>query len=272
VTVSEDRDKRRVVLERYFAAQAAFTDSLNALDDDAGAGRFRETRHRVSALREEYRRMVPVVRLSRCPHTGMVVSHSIDPWGLDGPWWNYRAFVRPPERLPSTYFALSGAVALDLARVERTPFVVRPGPGQPYVLPRILAHDAIKAVVSTIDVGPHRAYPILYFADPMILDLGRVNAWATDQYHFVDAEGVLCRASWEPDAADADFELETWIDAGGLLWIAPGDTTLTLRSDIRACPYLRLDGGRAFRRLVDGDVSVDSGDVTPPQPTKGTAR
>ncbi len=51
-----------------------------------------------------------------------------------------------------------------------------------------------------------------------------------------------------------DFELAPWIQAGKLLWIAPGDDALALRSDVDACPYLALPGHRGITRLQDGEA------------------
>ena len=51
-----------------------------------------------------------------------------------------------------------------------------------------------------------------------------------------------------------DFDLSSWIGAGKLLWIGPGDTSLELRSDVEECPYLDLDGRREMSRIQDGKV------------------
>ena len=109
-------------------------------------------------------------------------------------------------------------------------------------------------------VGAHQAYPIIYFGDPPPTDplAGRANDWGRDDFQFLDGAGELYRGRYEPAIDEVDFELAAWIREGKLLWIAPGDATLTLRSDVRACPYVGLTGVRAFQRVYGGHVWTDA--------------
>lgn len=208
---------------------------------------------RLSELWDRCETGVPVLPLSRCPYTGAEVRHSIDTYGLDGLWWDYHAPVRPPESLPSTYFALAGAVKLG-STLEEFPFLCRPGPEVPYVVPRLLGQPEIRAVISTVEVGNHRAFPTFYFADPFPGYISRVNTWGTAQFWFNDEEGNWVWDAVEDEAADFDFDLEPWIRSGKLLWIAPGDEHLRLRAHARACPYLGLEGRRFPMHLTLGLV------------------
>jgi hypothetical protein len=255
---------RDTLLDEYFAVQRELADVIKSLDEPAtpaAIDRFGTLRNRLGELRESYRRSLPERPLSRCPLTGHVLRYSIDTLGLNGLWWDYYGFVRQSDPVPPSFFALTGALALQ-GPLERTTFVSRPGPETPFVIPRILAHEAVRAVVSHCRVGRHRAYAVSYFADPAPFDLARVNTWGTDQYTFLNPFGALCRAQLEPTAADMDFDLERWIRAGKLLWIAAGDQTLVLRSDARRCPYLRLDGRRELASIWDGKVWLDSQDTS----------
>ncbi|MFQ5500666.1 MAG: hypothetical protein ACE5EQ_00010 [Phycisphaerae bacterium] len=196
---------------------------------------------RVMDLNCQYQTSLPVVPLSRCPFTGEVLRHSIDLFGIDGPWWNYQVPARPVEELPSTYFALAGSLKLN-REPDAVPFLCKPGPEVPYVVPHLIGQPEIKAVISSIAVGPHEGFPIFYFSQPTRYEILRVNTWGLDCYVAEDPYGAGYSAQTYDVEADYDFDLEKWIRGGKLLWIAPGDRSLTLRSTTGSCPYLGLEG------------------------------
>jgi hypothetical protein len=211
-----------------------------------------------AGLLSRYLDGLPRRRLSRCPFTGEVLSMRIDDFGLDGFFWNNSAPRRPEQEFPETYFALDGALKLHGAP-EKSSLLCCPGPDAPYVLPRLLWYDEIKAVISCIHIGPHTAYPIVYYADPAPEGAYRVNDWGTEHY-------------WEPGTPDPelftpglyidvpakpremDFGLEPWIKSGKLLWIAPGDESLTLHGHASGCPYLDLPGSRNPKYIQNGET------------------
>jgi hypothetical protein len=204
----------------------------------------------VGQLLENYAAAVPRVPVSRCPFSGDVVWRSVDLAGLDGPWWEYDGVVRPIDRLPATHFAFTGALALA-ADVEDVDELRKPGPGAPFVLPRLLVHDAITAVLSALPVGQHRGYVIYYFAEQPPNGALRANDWGADRHWFDD--GV----HWDQifDDADAyDYDLAPWIERGRLRWIHPSDSELELRRGLNGCPFLDLDGPRHPQRLEAGEV------------------
>ncbi|MDO8688676.1 MAG: hypothetical protein Q7R39_01445, partial [Dehalococcoidia bacterium] len=139
-------------------------------------------------------------------------------------------------------------------QIEEFPFVCKPGPGLPYVVPRLLKLPEVKAVVSSLQVGPHQAFPIFYYARPVPYGVERINTWGADDYGFLDGSGNYRWSSTPEAPEDFDFGLEEWIKTGKLLWIPPGDPGLTLRSDVRRCPYLSLDGERSVRYIQNGRV------------------
>jgi hypothetical protein len=136
------------------------------------------------------------------------------------------------------------------------------GPEAPYLVPRLLEREEIKAVVSSISVARHQAYPVFYFADP-IPKMDRVNNWGANHYTHLDGRGLLWPIAAEPAPHELDFELERWIRAGKLLWIAPGDRNLALRGDVSLCPYLGLPGRRSRLCVQEGKVWT-AADVLPP--------
>jgi hypothetical protein len=212
----------------------------------------------IRQLLERYLEGLPVRELSRCPFTGEKLSLAIDDLGLDGLWWNADAPKRPENELPATWFALDGALKLG-GELEKAPFLCCPGPDVPFVLPRLLEHIQVKAVISAVQIGVHTAYPIVYYADPMLYGETRVNDWGTERYW---ETGSLIPELWTPgqyvsltpDASEYDFDLKPWIKAGKLLWIAPGDESLTLHGHASHCPYLNLPGSRRLKFIRDGEV------------------
>lgn len=243
-------DERRALLEELFAIGARL-DAAAAEGPDAEADRAR-----FAELRREYRERLPRLTLSRCPLTNAPYEHSFDPDGLDGPWWDYRSPNRPLEMLQGTVVAFTGAIRLG-EPLERAPFLCRPGPGAPFVVPRILRHEHARAVIWSLPIGAHTAYAIVYFADPLQPDIEPFNDWGTDFYQF---ESDVDRMGWDQadeEASDYDFELEKYLASGQLLWIAPGDDTMTLRHGVEGCPYLDLEGSRLPQLLQDGEVWYD---------------
>ncbi len=250
-------DRRAALLAEHARAERALADVRDLADRATGDTTRRLLAHVamyggiVDALGEAYRESVPVRALSRCPLTGAEVRQSLDGSGIDGLWWRYVAPVRPRTALPPTVFSFSGALALA-PRIERTSFLVKPGPGAPFVVPALLADPGAVAVISQVPVGRHTGYAIFYFADPSC-DPPRLNDWGTDGYLVPSATG---RPGWGArleDASEYDFALAPWIARKRLRWIAPGDAALTLRDDA-ACPFVDPGGTRALQRIQDGEV------------------
>jgi hypothetical protein len=231
-------------------------------------------RSKISDALDLYRLNVPVLPLSRCPITRQVAYHSIDVYGLDGLWWDNQVPIRPVDVLPSTFIMVLGALKLGPS-LEKAPFPVRPGPEAPYVVPEVLSNPNVKAVVSTVKVGVHTAYPIFYYGLDWEKDLEPMNNWGANHWSYLDRDGNLryneygvipiSDDSYLEDLEEApdddeedveytvDYDLRRWLEEGKLLWIAPGDQTFTLREGASGCPYLDLPGSRVFSLIVDGE-------------------
>jgi hypothetical protein len=240
-----DAMSRRWTAEPYYEALARMRETGDA-----------EATRAVTSLEEAYLESVPRLALARCPFTGAELIHSLETRGLDGLWWRYDNPVRPLEEPLPTLFALTGAVKLA-REVERFPFLCKPGPEVPFVVPRLLQAQSMRAVVSQVEIGSHQGFAIAYFADPIAEALTRFNDWGTDHYETVDGWSSMIE-----DVERLDFDVGSWISTGKVAWIAPGDRELRLRDEIDGCPYLGLDGRRSF-------VRVQGGDVWAPKPTGG---
>jgi hypothetical protein len=263
MTVSE----RAELLARHTVAHARQSDLLAVVSRDPEQAppdvlqELNALGEEIGGLWERYLAALPIVTLSRSPLSGDLLEYAIDTVGVDGLWWNYNQPLRPLQQLPADFVGLAGALQVG-DPVEKTPFEVRPGPEVPYVVPRLLALPGVRAVVSQVQIGPHTGYTIAYFAEHPEQVTHRVNTWGTDFYEIVDAQGVL---TWSRDgdtaALNRDADLKPWMEAGKLLWIQPGDTSMILRSDARPCPFLVLKGSRLDCTLFDGIRTEDEPDV-----------
>jgi hypothetical protein len=219
-------------------------------------------RDELKPLQAWYRGWVPRVPVARCPHSRQVVAFPVDTVDLDGWFWEYDLPVRPYhwDELPPTWLAMAGAMRLrePLASV---PFEARPGPEVPYVIPRILdRREDVRAVIAEIPVGPHTGWAITYFALGQI-QAKLVSTWGEATYHWRSDDGRWHweDGGWTPEYfdfkyGDNDYDLGPWLRSGKLLWIAPGDTELTLRSGEAGCPYTGLSGSRHMSHIRDGRI------------------
>jgi hypothetical protein len=254
MTLSPER--RRALLDEYFALYRRLEElghepTLGSARSKKRAAAFADFSREID-LRQEYVEGLPVRALSRCPFTGELLRISIDDAGLDGLWWRFEGASRPKDDVPATFFALAGAVHLR-GEVVAAPFLAKPGPEVPYIIPRLLALPSVRAVLSSVAIGQHEGYAIAYFADPIPTTAPRCNTWGANEYRDADDDGDGWHSVME-DPDDYDFELAPWLADGRLLWIGPGDEWLVRREGAEDCPYLGLPGRRSVLRIQDGRV------------------
>lgn len=231
--------ERADLIGRFMAAR----DRAEAGDPSAAQDRL--------AVAHDYEAATPIVSLSRSPVDGEVFETSLDTFGLDGMWWAYDYDYRPYVEPITSMFAWTGSMQLD-GPVDAVQVKAMVGPEVPFVLERILDHPAITAVVSSVLVGEHVGYPVVYYVDgPPPLDIERVNDWGHTTYSIVRADGSPSSGQATEYDFGKDFELGQWLDRGKLQWIAPGDIDLTLRSGRAGCPFVDLPGERR-RQYIEG--------------------
>ncbi len=239
--------ERAAILARFRAGWETIDRARELHDAEA------EARREMAEAAEAYVDAVPIVVLSRSPFTGEVFETSLDIDGIDGLWWaydyDYRPWVEPPRGL----FAWTGALKLG-GPIPTWSLKAMVGPEVPFVVPRILDHPAIRAVVSSVLVGEHVGFPIVYYADPVPPDLERVDDWGHRFYSFVRPDGTPASAHSVQNDAAKDYDLGPWLDRGKLQWIVPGDLTLELVGGRDGCPYLDLPGERRRRYVQEGDT------------------
>jgi hypothetical protein len=203
--------------------------------DSAAYRQARAAYAEVVAVEDEYFRRLPRVVMAVCPFCTQALHRSFDPFGLDGFWW--RSDAQPDEPAPCLHFcALLGAVDLTAPAPPRH-FDVHPGPAVPFVVPRLLEHQGMTAVVSQLPLEGGVAYPIAYFAPrrPPVQTL--TAGWGRTNHVYTTQLGVH---GWRAAGEEMDFDLGKWIAAHRLRWCAPGTTQL----GDGACPYLDLPGER----------------------------
>jgi hypothetical protein len=256
-------EERADLLARYFTAYARWRDldfALSAVKNSGADPRVPEL-ERLSRdlmeLRDQYRGGLPFLPVSRCPFSAQVLYHSVDPYGIDGLWWDYDAPIRPVENYPPTFHSMTGALGLA-EPVENAPFTCAPGPGIPYVVPEVLSSPSVRAVVSALTVGRHRGYVIAYYSEVNPLPVPRLSTWGSSQWNVLDTRGTFSWGSGIITSAQCDFDLTPWIRNEKLLWIQPGDSGLTLRNGEAGCPFLALAGTHGRQLIRNGKIQFIS--------------
>jgi hypothetical protein len=208
---------------------------------------------RRDAINQRYRELLPDVTVARCPHSGEVVRWPIDTMGLDAWFWDYLTPVRrTAQPLPHAWIAMAGAMRLA-DPVEHPPFAVVPGPDVPFVVPRILNADGVRAVIAEVPVGAHTGWAVSYFG-PSPENVPLVNVWGANTYPVFE-DGVWTGWDWDrPRVSQYDFALSEWLRSGKLLWIEPGDDSATLREGPDGCPFVDLPGQRRITVIRNGVV------------------
>jgi len=243
------RDERDRLLREYRAAERRFAEDFDQWSREDVR---REDKAR-QVLLQSYSRCLPEVSVSRCPFTGRALAFPFDIFGLDGMWWASDGVV-PARRVSASHFRLVlGAIDFHGREPHEAASNGRvlPGPGAPFVVPRLLEDPAITCVSSSLAL-PHgdTAYVMAYFSSQVGRPGLAHQSWARETFSGVDEDGN----EWWSMATDPwDFDLERWIRAGRLQWIEPDDPTLTLKQAGR-CPYLALPGVRAPQCIESGRV------------------
>ena len=207
-------------------------------------------------LRAQYLETLTSVPIARNPFDSKQVELALDVFGLDGPFWDADRPARPITTGAPGFVVLTGAMRLDRTRLRRFSHLCLPGPEVPYVLPALLGKGGISAVLRTVAIGPHQGFAVAYFNRQPGEPRPIANQWG-QRRHWDRQEGAPLHRIASDGTAVPDFELEPWIARGKLSWIAPGDPTLTLRSDVEDCPFIGLEGERHFQQVQFGTAAPE---------------
>ncbi len=249
------KERRQELVRAIDALDAEATQQLDANRGRGLTPRFHELRDQQAVVEDVLLAELPMLALSRCPFCGFVAEQAFDPYGIDGLWWRGPRAIREAEAPPRCphYFCFTGALALARP-VDMLPFDVAPGPEVPFVVPSILEHPGMRVVISSTPVGRHTGYPIFYYGDPIIPETSGLNDWGHHLWTSYDdgkPGGSAGRLLFDNEC---DYALAPWVARGKVLYILPGDDTLTLRSGVDGCPYLDLPGRRVLNRISNGVI------------------
>ncbi|WP_369636528.1 hypothetical protein [Nocardia sp. JMUB6875] len=209
-------------------------------------------------LRKRYMEWLPEVPVARSPFTDELTTWPIDTVDLDGWFWNWANPIRRRKSVvPADWLAMGGAMRL-VEPLTPLPFdFCMPGPDVPYVVPRLLNLPETRAVLSQVVIGHHTGWTITYFTTRRPHRFPLENLWGSQEYDIYDDSGHWRAWSEHPqDLAEYSFDLRPWLEAGKLLWVAPGDPAAALRSGAADCPYLDLPGHRRMQMISEGTVRL----------------
>lgn len=248
----------RALYERSLDAHVAWLDRPGELGIDEGSlmyvdtpayAQARASHAEMVAIESEYFRRLPRVVMAACPFCARPLYRAFDPHGLEGLWWRSDAQPEEPPACPH-FCVLVGAVSLG-GHAPRPDFDVHPGPGVPFVLPRLLGHPGMIAVVAELPmVDGAVGFPVAYFAPRRPPVQALAAPWARSNHVYTTQLG---EHGWRAaDGLDAwDFSLDGW--EAQLRWCPPGGDRTVLANG--AGPFRDRPGVRApqqIRRSCEG--------------------
>jgi hypothetical protein len=200
------------LLQAWRTARAAYNAYMDGL---SGFERAEELLQGVAQAERSYFDALPRIPMGVCPYCDRPLMRSFDAEGFDGLWWRSDA---TPEEAPSCphFCVLLGAVAYHKIRPRGGDFDVHPGPEAPYVIPRLLAHPSMVAVISKVPMAPGwTAYPIAYFAERRPKPEDLTAGWARTNFVCTTQLGEHCckvlHERW-------DFDLAPWVRKEKVRW------------------------------------------------------
>jgi len=205
------------------------------------------------AIERAYFQQLPRLPLATCPHCQKPLYRCFDPFGLDGLFW--KPDSQPEDPTPCPHFCLlQGAVTLGDSQYAPD-FDVQPGPGVPFVLPRLMVMEGMEVVISELMLaGGARAFPIAYFAPRRPPAQSLAASWSRPNLVYSTQLGVHgWRRSDEPvgnlEVEELDYELGPWLERGQLRWCEPGADRTRISAAV-ACPFINLPGVRQPQQLA----------------------
>ncbi len=216
----------------------------------------RDLHDRFERVLREYAENLPYRPVSRCPVCDGVLEIAIDDLGLDGPWWwDACPLEFPRPRGCEHFLVFLGALDLHGRRPsEVTVWSVLPGPGAPFVIPRLLGIEGVRAVVSTVPIASRdTGYLVAYFGAEPVPEPDLHQEWRKQSWLIHDAEGNAVATEVVNDPWD--FDLPPRIRDGEVLWIAPRDGALALHAELPS-PYDAPTGARKKQMLMRGEVKL----------------
>jgi len=205
------------------------------------------------ATLSEYGDRLPRRAFGRSPFTGAPLERSIDPYGLDGPWWHRDCLLKIEEpEAPRDHKTHLGSYNLMGRNPGEVGEEVYPGPDAPFVVPRLLGLPGMAAVIMQLDLEKgDMAWVISYWSQESIPPVRLHQPWLRKELLFKNAKG---KASWTIANDPFDFDLAPYLADGRLFWIDPADPRQRVMraSESSSCPFLGIAGDHRPQVLADG--------------------
>lgn len=165
----------------------------------------------LQAAETAYFDALPRLAFGCCPFDGRPLMRSIDPFGLEGPWWQGDAASVEVPACPH-FCCITGVVAVG----NGTARDARHGA---FVLGRLLSHEGMVAVAATreLDSGV-RVITVAYFAERRPVPEALTANWPRPVYHYTTQQLVH---AWSVPSELADRNLMPWLETGKLRWCDP---------------------------------------------------
>ncbi len=248
-----DAEIRRRILQEYWQVHPNWAKLQNHFYPPEYSQRRQE-------LTRQYCDGLPIVPLSRCPYCETIIQIVMDTFDIDG--LALCLNHAEPRHIKCPHFwMLSGALRLGQS-ITVSKGGLETGPELPFIIPQVLNDHPIKVVIFQVPVGQHVAYPTAYFTEKKPVFVKKpFPEWTTGIYRWTKNGRIqqlgmydAIPSEYKPLKIDADFDLAPWIEQGKVLWIAPDDESMTLRSDVEGYPYLNLPGTKEFLWVIRGQV------------------
>lgn len=205
---------------------------------------------------DEYVSRLPAWLHARCPFCKQPVYWKIDPFDLNGDWWQW-PYVPCDYQIPACehLFCVDGALNLEgLQPTEVQNGIVWMASEVPFVKPRLL--EEVGNVVAVIHrlpqkiAGKYTGYPIVYFGNPRPPRSEGSLGWARTEHH--DDNG-----KWLVTYDKQDYRLDKWIARGKVHWLDPNDPDYPLvNSPLKAFPFQNIQGRRRPYKIHKGQVRL----------------
>jgi hypothetical protein len=160
---------------------------------------------------------------------------------------------RPEPQACPHFRVLTGALNLNGLPPVGGEAEAHPGPGVPYVIPKVLELPTMVAVVHELKMkNGYTAYPISYFSSEKPSSYVLANPWTRQSASYRTPSG---QSGFAYKTDPWDFNLPPWVSQGKLRWIERGDKDHSLsRRPPAEFPYANLTGPRLRQTIVKDRV------------------
>lgn len=170
----------------------------------------------------DYWHWLPPMKLSHCPFCHEDLNLKFDPVDFQGFWWMDRNERTANKQNTCPHFVLlTGAVDRQGKELEDSLIPIIPGPEKPFIIPRLLEKEGMKAVLTDVPMNcGFVAHPVAYFLEDPPEQLKMDQRWGRKTFYY---QPDPTRDEVKITEEEFDFELAPWIDKGKLIQESMGE-------------------------------------------------